>query len=522
MQFDCECIIIRNSSGRLNCYDNKTKREEEMLEMLELGRQYAITAALFVGRHMLMLNFFLSIVIIFFQRKEPKSAWAWLLVLNMLPGVGFLLYLLAGTDMHKRKMFKLKGIEEQVNEAVRKQEYSVRSRELEEANPEIQGFSDLVFYNLKSAGAVFTNDNEVKIFTDGNDKFDALIEDIRNAERYIFLQYYIIKNDVLFNRIKEVLAEKAAQGVEVRILYDDMGCRSVGKKFWKELEKEGIHTAVFFPAPFGLLQLRVNYRNHRKIAIIDGKTGYVGGFNIGKEYIGLDPKFGHWRDTHLRIRGSALVGLLVRYIQDWDYAAKENLFANPDYFVYPEEKYGDVRIQIISSGPDSAMQNIRDNYLRLIHKAKSRICIQTPYFIPDESIQTALLMAAYSGVEVNVMIPCKPDHPFVYWATMSYVGELIMAGANCYTYNNGFLHSKGISIDGEACCYGTANMDIRSFSLNFEVNAMIYDEGVAQEMERIFKEDLKLSTQITKDMYRGRSLRLRFKEQVCRLLSPVL
>lgn len=493
-----------------------------MLEVLELGRQYVITATLFVGRHMLLLNFFLSIVIIFFQRKEPKSAWAWLLVLNMLPGVGFLLYLLAGTDMHKRKMFKLKGIEEQVNEAVRKQEYSVRNRELEEANPEIQGFSDLVYYNLKSAGSVFTNDNEVKIFTDGNDKFDALIEDIRSAERYIFLQYYIIKNDVLFNRIKEVLVEKAAQGVEVRVLYDDMGCRSVGKKFWKELEKQGIHTAVFFPAPFGLLQLRVNYRNHRKIAIIDGKIGYVGGFNIGKEYIGLDPKFGHWRDTHLRIRGSALVGLLVRYIQDWDYAAKENLFANPDYFVYPEEKYGDVKLQIISSGPDSAMQNIRDNYLRLIHKAKNRIYIQTPYFIPDESIQTALLMAAYSGVEVNVMIPCKPDHPFVYWATMSYVGELIMAGANCYTYNNGFLHAKGLSIDGEACCYGTANMDIRSFSLNFEVNAMIYDEGVAQEMERIFREDLKLSTQITKDMYRGRSLRLRFKEQVCRLLSPVL
>lgn len=492
------------------------------METLDIMWRYICEAVYFVGRHMLVLNFILSIVIIFFQRKEPKSAWAWLLVLNALPGIGFLLYLLAGMDMHKRKMFKIKGIEEQLNEAVRHQEYSVRNRELEEEEPQLQGYSDLVFFNLKASNAVLTEDNEVTVFTDGNDKFDALIEDIRNAKHYVFLQYYIIKNDVLFNRIRDVLLEKAAQGVEVRILYDAMGCRSAGRKFWRELEEQGIHVAVFFPAVFGRLQLRINYRNHRKIAIIDGRIGYVGGFNIGKEYIGLDPKFGHWRDTHMRIRGSAIIALLVRYIQDWDYAAKENLFVHPEYFVYPDEKCGNTKMQIISSGPDSATQDIRDNYLRLIHKAKRRIYIQTPYFIPDESIQTALLIAIYSGVEVNVMIPCKPDHPFVYWATMSYVGELIMAGANCYTYDNGFLHAKGISIDGEACCYGTANMDIRSFALNFEVNAMIYDEKVAQEMEHIFREDLKLCTQITRDMYKGRSLWLRFKEQVCRLLSPVL
>lgn len=492
------------------------------MEMIDTIWNYTCETVQFLGRHMLVWNFLFSVIIVFFQRKEPKSAWAWLLVINALPGIGFLIYLLAGTDMHKRKMFKIKGIEEQVNEAVRRQEYSVQSRELEKENPELEGYSDLVYFNLKTSGAVLTEDNEVKIFTDGNDKFDALIEDIRSAKRYIFLQYYIIKNDVLFCRIKDALLEKVAQGVEVRILYDAMGCRHTNRKFWKELEAQGIHVAVFFPALFGRLQLRVNYRNHRKIAIIDGKIGYVGGFNIGKEYLGLDPKFGHWRDTHLRIRGSALVSLLVRYIQDWDYAAKENLFTHPEYFVYPDENCGNTKMQIISSGPDSEKQGIRDNYLRLIHKAKKRIYIQTPYFIPDESIQTALLVAAYSGVEVNVMIPCKPDHPFVYWATMSYVGELIMAGANCYTYDNGFLHAKGMSIDGEACCYGTANMDIRSFALNFEVNAMIYDEKIAQQMEDIFKEDLKLCTQITKDRYKGRSLWLRFKEQVCRLLSPVL
>ena len=492
------------------------------MELLYFFWESLCQAGKYVADHMVLLNFLLSIVIIFFQRKEPKSAWAWLLVLNALPGVGFLLYLLAGTDMHKRRMFQIKGIEDQVSDAVRRQEYTVRSRILERKNPELSGFSDLVYFNLESGGAVLTGDNEVKIFTDGNDKFDALIEDIRNAKHYVFLQYYIIKDDVLFRRIREVLLEKAAQGVEIKILYDAMGCRSVHKKMWKELERSGIDTAVFFPALLGPLHLRVNYRNHRKIAIIDGTIGYVGGFNIGKEYIGLDPKFGHWRDTHLRIRGSAVTALAIRYIQDWDYAARENLFSRPEYLVYPEEACGDTQIQIISSGPDSSLQVIRDNYLRLIHKAKKRIFVQTPYFIPDESILTALKMAVLSGVEVNLMIPCKPDHPFVYWATYSYMGELVMAGANCYTYDNGFLHVKGVSIDGEACCFGTANMDIRSFSLNFEVNAMIYDEETAREIERIFREDLKLCTRITKDMYQGRSLWIRFKEQICRLLSPVL
>lgn len=484
--------------------------------------QFLLLAINFIWRHILLLNFVFSIIIIFFQRKEPKSAWAWLLVLNAIPGLGFLLYLLAGTDMHKRKMFQIKGYEDLMNEAVRRQESSVRSRELEQENPDLKGFSDLVFYNLESSGAMLTTDNQVRIFTDGNEKFDALIEDIRQAREYVFLQYYIVKNDVLFSRVREVLVQKISQGVEVFLLYDAMGCREMPRKYWRELEKTGIRLAVFFPALFGRMQLRANYRNHRKIAIIDGEIGYVGGFNIGKEYIGLDPKFGHWRDTHLRITGGAVTALTIRYIQDWNYAARENLFASQKYVRYPERPCGHTDIQIISSGPDSVRQNIRDNYLRLIHKAKKRIFVQTPYYIPDESIHMALLIAAQSGVEVNVMIPCKPDHPFVYWATYSYIGELVMAGANCYTYDNGFLHAKGVCIDGEACCYGTANMDIRSFSLNFEVNAMIYDEKVTQEMERIFAEDLKLCTRISRDAYRSRSLWIRVKEQVSRLLSPVL
>ena len=257
--------------------------------------------------------------------------------------------------------------------------------------------------------------------------------------------------------------------------------------------------------------------------VIDGKIGYVGGFNVAREYVGLDEKFGYWRDTHMRITGSSVSALQARFILDWNFAAKKRTLPFEKYMEEPDIRSGaHCPMQIVTSGPDSLVQSIRNTYLRLIHKAKHSIYIQTPYFIPDEAIMSALMIAVRSGVEVNIMIPCKPDHPFVYWATYSYVGELALQGANCYTYNNGFLHAKGIVVDELVLSYGTANMDIRSFSLNFEVNAIIYDREKAREMTEYFKEDLKYSRRITRDVYQGRSLLIRFKEQVSRLLSPVL
>ncbi len=490
---------------------------------MEVLWSYLQTAADFLTGHLILWNMLFAIIIIFFERKDPRSVWAWLLLLYFIPFLGFLFYLLIGTDMHKRKMFRMKEVEDRLNEEVRGQEYQLLNRSTEEADLEIDRYRDLMMYNLVSSGAVLTDDNEVAIYTDGNAKFDALIEDMRQARDFIHMEYYIIKNDVLFQRIIEVLRQKAAEGVEVRILFDSMGCRTVKSKLWKQLGSWGIQTAEFFPALLGRLQLRVNYRNHRKIVVIDNQVGYVGGFNVGKEYIGLDEKFGYWRDTHLRIQGSAIFGLQLRFILDWNYAAGQNLFTDGRYLENVCRGSGEgCKIQIISSGPDTTQKQIRDNYLRLIHKARRRISIQTPYFIPDESVISALLIAIRSGVEVRIMIPCKPDHPFVYWATYSYIGEMVMAGAKCYTYDNGFLHSKGLIVDEEVLCYGTANMDIRSFSLNFEVNAVIYDARKAKEMTDRFEEDLKHCTQITQEAYTSRRLMIRFKEQMCRLLSPVL
>jgi cardiolipin synthase len=481
------------------------------------------TVIAFLFNHLFLWNLLFAIVIVFFQRRDPKSVWAWLLLLYFIPILGFVFYMLAGADMHKRKMFRIKEVEDYLNEAIRQQENKLKINENQKLDAHITDYADLVMYNLETTGAMLTEDNDVDIFTDGNQKFESLIEDLRQAKEFIHIQYYIIKSDVLFARIVEVLKERAAAGVEVRILFDGMGCRSVNHHYWKRLNQAGIMTAEFFPALFRRLHLRINYRNHRKIVVIDNKVGYVGGFNIAKEYISLDPKFGYWRDTHLRIRGSALMGLQIRFILDWNYAARENLLINSKLFGSVAKGTRDFcEMQIISSGPDNSIQLIRDNYVRLIQKAKTSIYMQTPYFIPDETILNALMIAVRSGIEVNIMIPCKPDHPFVYWATYSYLGDMVMAGANCYTYQNGFLHSKGMIVDSKVLCYGTANMDIRSFMLNFEVNAVIYDDKKALEMEEIFREDLKVCKHITKDVYTARGLKIRLKEQVCRLLSPLL
>ena len=477
----------------------------------------------FIMDNLVYINLLFAIAVVFIQRKEPKSAWAWLLILYFVPIIGFVFYLLAGMDIHKQKIFKIKEVEDKLNDAIRRQEYRAYSGNLEKLDPRLQGYSDLVLYNLKTQGAILSGDNDIQILNDGNQKFATLLDDIKKAEKFIHIQYYIIKKDEVFESIVEALKEKVKQGVEVRILFDAMGCRSMPKRYWKEIRAAGIETAEFFPAMFGKLNLRINYRNHRKIVIIDNKVGYVGGFNIGKEYVDKSRRFGHWRDTHLRIAGGAVLGLHLRFILDWNYAARADLFKNPIYMEeYKHESLEHCEVQIIHSGPDTHMQNIRNNYLRLIEKAERNIYIQTPYFIPDESMLSALMIAIHSGVEVNIMIPCRPDHMFIYSATCSYIGELVMAGASCFTYDGGFLHAKGIILDDKVFCYGTANMDIRSFALNFEVNAIVYDEAKAIQMHRLFTEDLKHSTRITKSMYEERKLWMRVKERISRMLSPVL
>lgn len=483
----------------------------------------AVTIFEFVMDHLLIINVLLSLIIVFFERRSPQAVWTWLLLLYFIPIVGFILYLVIGQDFHKSRMFKAKEIEGELKYAVRKQEETIYRRQLRLVNPELNRFRDLILYNLEAGQAVLTDNNDIRIYTDGKEKFHALIEEMKQAKKYIHLQYYIIRSDELWQQIEPVLIVKAHEGVEVRVLFDSMGCRTMHNRDWERLEREGVQVAEFFPAFLGQLQLRMNYRNHRKIVVIDGRIGFVGGFNVGREYLGLDSKFGYWRDTHLCIEGAAVTSLAVRFVLDWNYAAKENLFQRDSLFELPQYvRGGHDPVQIISSGPDSQTKTIHDNYLHLIHSAKDHVYIQTPYFIPDDSILDALKIASRAGIDVRIMIPCKPDHPFVYWATYSYIGDMVAAGAKCYVYNNGFLHAKTLSVDGMVACVGTANMDIRSFGLNFEVNATIYSERTVQKLERAFENDMNQCTYITRKIYEERSLVIRIKEQFSRLLSPLL
>lgn len=496
-----------------------------------------------VMEHLLYINLIFSIIIVFFQRRDPRTVWTWLLALYFVPVFGIAFYLLFGQDFKKSRMFRVKEVSDRLNLPVKHQEDLILSANIPEDQLDSmsRNYKSLIMYNLETSGAVLTVNNQVQIYTDGQAKFDALRQALRHARYFIHIQYYIIKNDEVFNSIVPILLEKVKEGVEVRILYDGMGGRFMPKQRWEQLQNAGVKVGVFFPPFLGWLNLRVNYRNHRKIVVIDGNTGFVGGFNIGREYISKDPKFGYWRDTHLEIRGEAAISLQIRFALDWNYVTGENLFKDIRYFGGEEEyarrcmgehlctdwpKPGDgggiACMQIITSGPDTKEPHIRNNYLELFHKAKKHIYIQTPYFIPDDAVFSSLKIAALSGVDVRLMIPCKPDHPFVYWATCSYAGELLDYGVRVYIYENGFLHAKGVMVDSQVSCYGTANMDIRSFELNFEVNASIYDEEVTARLEQAFMDDLPHCHEMTGAEYRERSLWRRIKEQCSRLLSPLL
>lgn len=471
----------------------------------------------------LVLNILLAIFVIFRERRDISSTWGWLLILFFIPFLGFFLYLIFGQNLRREKLFqwddqKKIGLKQMITEQVKE----LKENTYDFRNCSVQQHFDLIYMHLTNNGALLSENNDVTIYTDGKEKFQNLIKDIQAAQHFIHMQYYIIKNDTLGKEIIAELTKKAKEGVKVRVLYDELGSRGLKKKAFAELKAAGGEVEVFFPSKFHLINLRLNYRNHRKLVIIDGNVGYVGGFNVGDEYLGNNPKFGYWRDTHLRIIGSAVYAMQIRFILDWNQASYRNDIAyNPSLF--PPRKFkGDVGIQIVTSGPDSEWEQIKLGYIKLIMSAKKSILIQTPYFIPDASLLDALRTACLAGKDVRIMIPNKPDHMFVYWATLSNIGELLKTGAKVYIYENGFIHAKTIVIDEEVSSVGTANIDVRSFRLNFEVNAFIYNCKVSKQLAQAFMDDIKLSHRLTLMEYSKRSYFIRFKESISRLLSPIL
>jgi cardiolipin synthase len=479
----------------------------------------------FLATTIFWINVVLAGITVFFEHRKPSSTWAWLMVIFFIPIIGFVFYCIFGKEGKKEAMFKKKAKNDKytyfgyLNRMDKYATMISAQRQAIEGQIDIldaKHLDDLAYLHI-SSGNCITYDNTVKSYFEGNSKFEDLIKDIQNAKNYIHMEYYILRNDNLGNRIISELTKKAAEGVEVRFLYDGMGNQFLPSKMFVDFKMAGGKLGVFLP-PF---ITRLNYRDHRKISVIDGKIGYIGGLNIGDEYLGKVKRYGSWRDTHLRIEGDVVDQLQLRFIMDWNFVYKNEIELSDKYF--PQKGFGgNVKMQIVSSGPDTEYQNIRNGYFKMMNEAEKNIYIETPYFVPDDGIFSALNVAALSGIDVRIIIPANPDHPFVYWASMSYLGELLEAGVKCYQYNEGFIHSKTVYIDGLVTSVGTANMDIRSFDLNFETNAFIYDREITQQHEAQFLKDIENCTEITKEWYAMRSGGFKVNEAISRLISPML
>lgn len=461
------------------------------------------------------------VAVIFVERKNPSSTIAWTLVLLFLPFVGFAAYLLFGSGFHvnKRKRYGLK----QVSDNLYKKLLGGHVHSHTVCAEDGMACSRLVAYLARAAGHPFTGDNTADIFTEGNSLFDSMKADLRGAKKHIHMLYYIFRNDELGNEIVAILTERARNGVEVRVIYDSLGSIfSVGAMF-RELIEAGGQVEAFSPLFMKLSShLRLNYRNHRKITVVDGLVGYVGGMNIGTEYCGRHKRLRPWRDTQLRLTGSSVLLLQERFLMDW-ISVREDLVTSAQlerFFPRPLQG-GSLDVQIASSGPDTAVMSIKNGLLEMLYTARRNIYIQTPYFTPDDSFIEALQSAAMAGIDVRLMVPGVGDNLLATLATYGYASHLLEAGVRVFRYQ-GFLHAKTMVIDSVAASIGTANIGNRSFAVNFEINAFVYDYEFAAACERIFLDDQSCCLELDAAWFAERSPLTHMGYRLTRLFAPLM
>ncbi|MDT6979344.1 cardiolipin synthase [Levilactobacillus zymae] len=473
----------------------------------------------------IILNAVLAFLTVFREKRDIAATWAWMLVLVLVPIVGFIAYAFIGRKLPKGRMFRLQHqVAMQLDERLQQQRQKL-GKQIMPADRISHSVINMVNMFMSTDQAFLARQNKVQVITDGHDLFRMMMEDIEQATSSVHIEFYTFYNDRIGNEILDLLVQKARAGVEVRVIYDPWGSMGTWKRFFKPLMDAGGHVEPFLGTRSAVIDFRLNFRDHRKIVTVDGRVGYVGGFNIGDQYLGRKEKFGYWRDTHLRIIGSGVFSLQARFMLDWNATDRDHPFddqkINPRYFPLTTVK-GETSLQIVSSGPDSDLQQIKMGYMRMIQTAEKSLWIQTPYLIPDDSVLDSLRIAAMAGIDVRIMIPDKPDHAFVYRATQYYARQLANDGVKIYYYHNGFIHAKTMVVDGKLASVGSANMDYRSFKLNFEINAFIYDEQIATQLENIFKIDMTHSELITPEKFDQQSWYLKFKQTASRLLSPIL
>lgn len=465
----------------------------------------------------------LMIVVLVLENDNPVHTLAWILILLYLPVVGFIFYLFFGRNWRKTRLFNRKGLDDAIN--LHELWPSADQPYRKNLSPLAGRLVDLLDSNSK---AILTNKNRVDIIPDTNLALGRILEDIAKAQHHIHLEYFSIAADSTGNRMKDLLIKKAKSGVQVRFIYDDVGCWNLKRSFKHELRAAGVDFLPFMPVWIPFINSRANYRNHRKLVIIDGHTGYLGGLNIGDKYLGLNRYFGYWRDSVVRIEGEGAVTMQSIFLTDWFFVSKKNLLTLQMFANYAPAAdqdfahFADIPMQFAASGPDTDHASIMQAYFLAISNAKKSIRIVSPYLILNESLLTALKTAVLSGVRVQILLPGKPDHLIVWWGGRSYFKELMEVGVQIYEYQNGFLHSKVLIVDDEVLSIGTANMDLRSFNHNFEATAMIYHPPTVAMALNHFESDLKNSIEVELEKHNRRNIFARTMESVCRLFSPVL
>lgn len=460
---------------------------------------------------------------IIYDTRTSSKTLAYLLIAIFLPVAGMIFYFSFGINYRKRKLYNSKWlVDEALLESLRGtiEKYTLTSSLSKQ--PELKQNRELASLLSRGLRSLPTRNNRVKVLVNGEEKFPELMEAIRKAENHIHIEYYIFEDDEIGTQFAELLMEKARQGVEVRVIYDDFGSRAIRKRLVPRMREAGVKAYPFHRIIFLLLANRLNYRNHRKIVVIDGKTAFTGGMNVSDNYVNKTGASKFWRDTHLRIDGPGVYYLQYLFLCDWQFCTGQAIESQDFLFSTTPEHNSDTAVQIAASGPDSDHPAILFSLLQAIYLAEKELLITTPYFIPGDSMLEAISIAALSGLKVKLLVPGKSDSRFVNAAARSYYTDLMAAGVEIYQYRKGFVHSKTLVADGMLSVIGSANMDHRSFELNFEVNAFVYDSQVAQHMRELFFKDLKDAERIDPERWANRRFYRILFEKVARLASPLM
>jgi len=474
---------------------------------------------------LITILYFLTVVciaiLIILENRNPEKTMSWILVLVLLPFVGIVIYLFFGQEYRKTKMFSRKGLKDleklrkltlkQLNN-LPKNHFKIRER--------LYSKKRLMNLMLSNSDAILTNNNELRILRNGEETFPEIFRAIEQARHHIHLEYYIVENDTIGNYLRELLIQKAREGLEVRFIYDDVGSWELKRKFIRSMSDAGVKVDCFMRVRFPMLTSKVNYRNHRKILVVDGETAFVGGLNFADRYQDGVPGIGPWRDTHLKVTGGGATALQIIFMADWYFVSKE-ILKGKKYFK-PFELGNGKLVQITPSGPDSDWESIGQAYFAAIASATDYVYISTPYLMPTDDIVTALKTSALGGIDVRIIVPGLSDAITPKWGTNSYIEELLEAGVKIYFYKAGFTHSKVIVVDGVFSSVGTANLDFRSLETNFEVNAMIYDEEIAGILTSQFLDDQDKSEIVVLEEWKKRPRMSKIKESFSRLISPML